>query len=373
MKFKNLSQVEEWRNEIGLVYTSMIGAGFPTTDLNLVAQGGLGTVEVGVWRAALDRLVEAVDAFDAGTFADAILWQAELTYPVLDLDFDDAIARLKDGLKGDASDLRAEASALKNLVADADPNESMASALDGAFDGAPAGTTDGPDVQTGGPGKDVVKLGDGDDVFDGEGGNDVIKGGAGIDRLFGGDGKDKIFGDGGNDRVVGDAGRDKLWGGAGDDEMYGDSMTVGGGTGAAADRMRGGKGDDDMKGQGGDDRMWGNAGGDEMDGGEGNDRLKGGGGDDVIEGGAGNDRMWGNGGRDVFVFDGEGRDVVKDFRDDVDTLQIDLASAPADEQAWLEANSDVVKGKLVIEVGDGELVLGGIRDWRQLVDDIDFI
>ena len=60
-----------------------------------------------------------------------------------------------------------------------------------------------------------------------------------------------------------------------------------------------------------------------LNGGAGDDILNGGVGPDVLDGGTGNDQLFGQSGADSFVFaQGYEADRVRDFEDDVDTIQI---------------------------------------------------
>lgn len=130
-------------------------------------------------------------------------------------------------------------------------------------------------------------------------GNDVANVIRGMDRrdiLHGAGGRDELFGNNGRDRLFGDDGRDTLKGGRHGDRLHG---------GRDADRLDGG---------GGQDRLFG---------GLGNDRLSGGYGDDVLIGGRGDDRLHGGRGADRFVFGKEmASDVVRDFADDLDMLDL---------------------------------------------------
>lgn len=72
-----------------------------------------------------------------------------------------------------------------------------------------------------------------------------------------------------------------------------------------ADIIYGMDGDDILKGGAGDDFLVGGSGNDTLYGGDGNDTLVGGVGDDSLEGGYGND---------VYIYDGDGKDVVSDER-----------------------------------------------------------
>ncbi len=80
------------------------------------------------------------------------------------------------------------------------------------------------------------------------------------------------------------------------------------------DSLYGGDGDDDMDG-GGDDDL--------LKGGDGRDTLWGGKGNDTLDGGDGDDFLWGNNGNDTFIFSGNsGKDVIRDYDADSDTIQI---------------------------------------------------
>lgn len=108
---------------------------------------------------------------------------------------------------------------------------------------------------------------------------------------------------------------DVLTGTAGNDDMDGRGGN---------DQMRGGAGNDDMDGDAGNDRLWGEDGRDDIDGGRGNDGLDGGAGNDTLVGGRGNDTLTGGVGSDVFEFRrGDGRDVITDFTNGVDRIELD--------------------------------------------------
>lgn len=121
---------------------------------------------------------------------------------------------------------------------------------------------------------------------------------AGNDRMKAGGGNDTFSGGRGDDVIRGQAGRDKLFGDGGSDRLFGGNGT---------DRLKGGKGDDVLKGGRGDDVLIGN------------------GGDDRLAGQAGDDRLEGGKGSDIFVFGLKGRDVVVDYTDGTDRIQIAAA------------------------------------------------
>jgi Ca2+-binding RTX toxin-like protein len=108
---------------------------------------------------------------------------------------------------------------------------------------------------------------------------------------------DLIRGLGGNDELEGNGGDDTVDGGSGSDEIDGDN---------------------------GDDLLLGRDGNDHIDGGSGSDRLYGGAGRDRLDGDSGNDRLWGGSGYDIFEFErGDGRDVIQDFADGFDRIDLD--------------------------------------------------
>ena len=212
----------------------------------------------------------------------------------------------------------------------------------------------------------------GDDELYGGAGNDTLNGGAGADRLSGGEGSDSasyagspagvtvrlhgpaprggdaegdVFAntvtfawtDGGarvqaelpdiinllgsdhNDVLAGDQRANRLSGGRGDDTIYGGP----GGDDANRDTIGGGQGDDRLFGGRGDDVLYGDAGADVLKGGPGADKLWGGSGADVLDGGPGADALDGGIGTDTFIFaPGHGDDVITDFRNGQDVIDV---------------------------------------------------
>lgn len=130
------------------------------------------------------------------------------------------------------------------------------------------------------------------------------------------------------------------------------------------DRLTGDGGANLLAGKGGNDRLFGLAGGDTLNGGGGADRLNGGGGADTLNGGGGNDTLKGGGGADTFVFaPGSGDDLVGDFMDGTDTLQIEGHSGGFGSLVIEDDGSD----RLIIHDGgtirlDGEAGLGLTSD-----------
>ena len=176
----------------------------------------------------------------------------------------------------------------------------------------------GNDTRSGTSGNDLIFAGAGNDVIDGLAGDDCLDLGAGNDRGQGGSGNDLVVGglgddvekgSTGNDRLRGDDGGDRLSGGDGDDNLLG---------GAGLDALLGGLGNDALRGQAGSDSISGSSGRDRITGGSGRDRITGGSGADRVNGGSGNDRIAGQGSKDVLkggsgndrISGGPGRDRV---------------------------------------------------------------
>ncbi|SMO68551.1 M10 family metallopeptidase [Paracoccus laeviglucosivorans] len=163
-------------------------------------------------------------------------------------------------------------------------------------------------------------------------GNDVLNGNVANNTIWGNDGNDRINGGVGNDTLLGGAGRDTLDGGAGNDVYWVDRFD------AVIERANGGRdvvhaahgmtlganleelrlianGAQNGDGNGLANTIVGNGFANSIRGMGGNDRLLGMGGNDTLTGGVG---------ADVFVFN-NGRDVITDFQNDIDTIQIDNA------------------------------------------------
>lgn len=107
------------------------------------------------------------------------------------------------------------------------------------------------------------------------------------------------------DTLTGNAQNNKLTGKGGNDDLIGRE---------GRDTLSGGSGRDTLKGGSGNDKLYG---------GSTRDRLEGGTGKDTLNGEAGPDTLFGNAGADRFVFKkGGGSDIIRDFRDDSDSLRI---------------------------------------------------
>jgi Ca2+-binding RTX toxin-like protein len=130
----------------------------------------------------------------------------------------------------------------------------------------------------------------------------------------------------GNDTVEGGEGRDSLYGGDGNDSLRGEN------------------GDDYIRGGPGDDILGGGDGADFLQGSEGADSLYGGFGQDRLWGGIGPDVLWGGADADTFTFGwvaespgGVGRDRIMDLQrgtDLIDLSRIDANALAAGNQAF---------------------------------------
>lgn len=245
---------------------------------------------------------------------------------------------------------------------------------------------------------DTVHAGDGNDRFVLTAGDDYVDGGTGTDVLT------LLWRDAGTDATLYNSGSTNAfvgasWGsatrrvdfeeieaviaklGRGDDTVI---------LGTGNDTVKAGGGADTVEAGGGHDRIFGEAGGDTLDGGDGDDTISGGGGNDGIDGGAGDDRLVGNGGndrlsggggddtltggakRDEFVY-AEGADVITDFRNNKDTVELDafdlgLTGMTIGEVLDL---AEVIGGNTVFDFGGGNvLTLEGFTRIAGLSDDL---
>ncbi|MCZ8332736.1 MAG: calcium-binding protein [Rhodobacteraceae bacterium] len=138
----------------------------------------------------------------------------------------------------------------------------------------------------------------------------------------------------GNDEIDGGAGNDRLFGLGGNDEIDG---------GAGNDLIDGGEGADDLDGELGDDS------------------LSGGVGNDLLNGGAGNDLLTGGAGADVFEFyRGSGRDVITDFANGQDRIEIDGLSRTGAE-ALISAAQQVGNDVVLTLAADRSITLQAFR------------
>ena len=125
----------------------------------------------------------------------------------------------------------------------------------------------------------------------------------GTGKVFLNDGDDVFFTGGAKDTVLGGTGGDQIAGGSENDLQYGGSGDVALNCGSEDDRLEGGNG---------------------------RDVLSGGDGADTLTGGRWDDRSAGGTGADILVFaDLSGRDVITDYMQGVDHLQITASNEVA--------------------------------------------
>ena len=150
-----------------------------------------------------------------------------------------------------------------------------------------------------------------------------IVGTEGLDSILGLAGNDVISGFGGNDFLFGNEDLDTINGDGGDDIIYGgkdDDLIIGN---IGEDLLRGDRGNDVIFGGEGNDIAFGGKDNDSMDGGLGNDSLSGDLGNDTLRGGQGIDTLTGGSDADVFQLAiGEDVDIITDFEDGIDSIQL---------------------------------------------------
>jgi Ca2+-binding RTX toxin-like protein len=240
----------------------------------------------------------------------------------------------------------------------------------------------GNDTINGGSGNDTIKGNAGDDVIAFNLGNDTLEGGTGNDTISGGAGADNIKGDAGNDSIDGGTGNDTIDGGDGNDTIHaGDGADQIKGSGGN-DLIYAGDGNDTINAKDGNDTVYGEAGNDSIEtaadggtayGGSGNDTIKGGSGNlnasggaddhfinsgagnDRLEGGTGNDTVTTGSGKDTVIFsDGDGNDVITDFSDILDKLEI--TSNGITSYSDVQARMTNIAGDTRITLDDGSTI-----------------
>ena len=128
------------------------------------------------------------------------------------------------------------------------------------------------------------------------------------------------------------------------------------------DVILGSRKSDIIYGEKGNDKIYANSGRDKLIGGKGNDRIYGGSSGDILTGGSGKDRLWGQGGSDTFrVERGSGYDIIKDFTDGEDKIQIiddasGLKLSRRGDHVLIRHRGDLVA---VVENAAGDLQLNG--------------
>ena len=186
----------------------------------------------------------------------------------------------------------------------------------------------GSDFLDGSKGRDVLRGGGAGDGLRGGPGGDTLRGGHGDDIADYGDSKHRVTVDLQRDAARGGAATgDRLWSVEGLSGSHWNDTLRGDATGNAlvgdrgADRLVGRFGNDTLDGERGADRLVANRGRDVLRGGPGDDTLRGGFADDTLSGGAGDDVLRTGGGRDrVRIAEGDGTDVIRDWRDGYDRL-----------------------------------------------------
>lgn len=143
----------------------------------------------------------------------------------------------------------------------------------------------------------------------------------------------------------------------------------------AGNSLTGNGGNDTLLGLAGNDVLAGGLGFDRLIGGEGRDTLQGGVGRDYLDGGNGNDVLSGGIGPDDFVFTA-GRDQIRDFGNDMDTIRVesDLFGAVPATWAEMEARGRVFADRVEFDFGNGNvLVVAGVTQLALLADDVVFV
>ncbi|WP_069301161.1 calcium-binding protein [Neptunicoccus sediminis] len=128
----------------------------------------------------------------------------------------------------------------------------------------------------------------------------------------------------------------------------------------------------EIRGRGGDDKLIGKGGKDDLRGEAGDDLLNGGGGRDRLTGGSGDDVLMGKKGNDTFVFNGsanEGRDTIRDFKNNKDMLEISDTSFAELSIKKSGGGSDTL---ISLESGT-EILLEGVSKSQIDAGDFDFV
>ncbi|MEQ6202184.1 Calx-beta domain-containing protein [Sulfitobacter sp. HNIBRBA2951] len=232
--------------------------------------------------------------------------------------------------------------------------------LNGGNDNDLLDGANGNDSLSGDGGEDYLIGSSGLDTLNGGAGSDTLSGGGGNDMLEGGTGGDFLQGDGGSDTLRGNDGNDVMEGGANADSLYGQ---------AGQDSLNGGGAGDLLNGGGDDDFIFGDSGNDRLFGGTGDDTLLGGGNQDTLYGGSGDDILDGGAAADTFVFaPNYDTDVITDFEDDIDTL--DLSAYGFNNKTAAMANATQSGNDLVFDFGNGDTLVVENMTAAQLFGDL---
>lgn len=136
---------------------------------------------------------------------------------------------------------------------------------------------------------------------------------------------------------------------------------------AQNDKITGTSANELFAGGKGKDKIFGNGG---------NDRLFGGKGKDLLDGGRNNDALTGGGGEDIFMFRNRyGKDVIRDFTDNKDTLKLDdnLWNGTLTRKQVLKKFASTEDGDLVLDFGQNELTLRNFDTISDLFNDLQII
>ncbi|MEP3299843.1 MAG: hypothetical protein ABJO27_25740 [Pseudoruegeria sp.] len=129
-------------------------------------------------------------------------------------------------------------------------------------------------------------------------------------------------------------------------------------------------------GSAGKDVINGANGADTLNGKAGKDVLKGGKGKDILDGGKGKDTLIGGDHADTFVFAKKyGKDTIKDFTDNVDTIQLDdaLWGGGLNKKKILNKFAEVDGDDIVLDFGNHELRIQDFTDIDALRNDLDIV
>ena len=191
-----------------------------------------------------------------------------------------------------------------------------------------------------------------DNVFWGGGGSDGIEGGGGDDELFGGDGNDVLGGGEGTNLLDGGAGLDTASFFSSTTGIVFDMNTVldangdgtfGTNTLVSIEGVVGsGAQANTLTGNDANNRLFGGNAADVLVGNDGGDLILGFGGDDDITGGAGFDILNGGAGADTFfILANSGTDLIEDFENGIDLIDISGAGLAFADLTITQDGSDV--------------------------------
>ena len=216
------------------------------------------------------------------------------------------------------------------------------------------------------------------DTLNGLGGNDILNGLSGNDDLFGGIGNDQLDGGAGSDDLFGGAGIDRALYGSAKTGVIADLILSDRNTGDAAgdtynsiELLFGSRFNDELRGTQTNNVIAGKAGNDLLFGRSGNDDLFGGIGNDQLDGGAGSDDLFGGAGIDMFNFNlgnGNDHDVIRDFENDIDTINL-ISFSFSNVSEALDLANDVGSG-VVFDFSSGDTLTILNTSIAELTNDI---